>query len=141
MKIKIREVTVDGAIYADKAMPADLDLLVEFIDPESPVVVEGRLQRVDEFVLAKVAVTYTLDTICARCLENIHMEVKASYDMDFEFRSGEEFIDIGARVREEILMNFERHVLCREGCKGICPGCGVYLNEEQCECGEEKSKK
>jgi len=28
-------------------------------------------------------------------------------------------------------------ILCREDCKGLCPGCGANLNIEPCRCEKE----
>ena len=94
------------------------------------------LQKVDNFVLGKLAVTFICENHCARCLERLSREVTAQYEVDLEFNDGDEWIDLGARVREEMLMGYFPRVLCREDCKGICSGCGVDLNTEECECNE-----
>ncbi|NLE65049.1 MAG: DUF177 domain-containing protein [Elusimicrobia bacterium] len=140
MRVKIRDITRAGLDVIDQAMPAELDLLEDFINPEKPIVVQGRFQRVDDFVIAKVKVTYVADTVCARCLDPIEGEVAIPLDLDVEVTPGVEFIDLGARVREEVLMAYVPGTLCRPDCKGICQGCGAYLNTEPCECDKPKKE-
>ncbi len=140
MNIKIREILSGGLTYEDQVKPVDLGLTEEFIDLEKPIKVKGRLERVDEFVLVKIDVTYTADTVCARCLEVRHGEVTSHYEFEIEFKPGDEFVNLGERIREEILMGHPSRSLCREDCKGICPGCGAYLNEEECQCDKKKKE-
>jgi uncharacterized protein len=139
MKIRIREVLSSGLGYQDQVMPRDIGLEEEFVDLEIPIVVSGRLTRVDSVVLASLNVKYAVGTFCARCLEDIHQDVSVKYDFDFEIVPGEDYIDIGARIREELLLGFDVHTLCRDDCKGICPDCGAHLNKEKCRCGENRS--
>ena len=44
-------------------------------------------------------------------------------------------LDVDRLVYLEVLMSWPLKVLCREDCKGICAGCGVNLNVEECRCG------
>jgi uncharacterized protein len=134
MKLRIRDVLKDGIDYEATVRPSEIGISEEFIDLESPVFVKGRLERVNDFILAELAITYTSDTICARCLENIHGDVTIPGKFDMEFSPGDEYVDLGVWVKDEILMAYTPRTLCREDCKGICQGCGAYLNEENCEC-------
>jgi uncharacterized protein len=90
--------------------------------------------------------------ICDRCL--------VEYDMDFEatqaqivqigegqlsdqvdiiqLAAGTTEVEIDPFLEEIIILNHPSKMLCRENCKGLCPGCGIDLNEEDCRCGESK---
>ncbi len=46
-------------------------------------------------------------------------------------------IDLGQAVREELILAVPQYVECREGCRGICPGCGTDLNTGVCRCRPE----
>ena len=37
-------------------------------------------------------------------------------------------------IREQLILNMDMTVLCREDCKGLCPKCGRNLNEGDCGC-------
>lgn len=140
MRIKLREIVGDGLDIVDQVNPADLELNVDFIDLDKPVIVRGHLERVSEFVIAKLTVSYTLDTVCARCLDPIDGETSFDLEADIPFRKGDEYVDLASWVREEILTGFNPRMLCQENCKGICPGCGAYLNTESCECGNRNKE-
>jgi uncharacterized protein len=49
------------------------------------------------------------------------------------FYTGDE-IDLTDPLRENILLELPMKPLCDEECKGLCPTCGVNLNEEPCKC-------
>lgn len=36
--------------------------------------------------------------------------------------------------REQLVVNVEPFPICGPGCKGLCSGCGVNLNSQQCSC-------
>jgi uncharacterized protein len=46
----------------------------------------------------------------------------------------EEAIALDEEVRQLILLDVPLKHLCREDCRGICPGCGVDLNAAECTC-------
>jgi uncharacterized protein len=45
-------------------------------------------------------------------------------------------IDLAPHIREEIVLSMPIRLLCKEGCKGICPDCGIDLNTGECICGK-----
>jgi uncharacterized protein len=54
-------------------------------------------------------------------------------DLELSFYQGEE-IDLSPLVREQVLLALAERPLCREECRGLCPQCGVNLNEKECGC-------
>ena len=54
-------------------------------------------------------------------------EIEIYWYEDDEIRAEELF-------REQILLQLPMRLLCRENCKGLCPGCGVDLNKGMCQC-------
>ena len=88
---------------------------------------------------------------CARCLD----EVRGVFSLDFERTVvtegmvSEERLEEGVdeyivlendklllddAVKEELLIDFPRKLLCSEDCEGLCPKCGKNLNEGECNC-------
>jgi uncharacterized protein len=47
-------------------------------------------------------------------------------------------IDLGEVVREELILAVPAWPLCRPDCRGLCPVCGVDLNETTCTCTREE---
>ncbi len=43
-------------------------------------------------------------------------------------------LDLSEAIREELILSVPEYVLCREDCRGLCPGCGEDLNVGTCTC-------
>jgi len=56
----------------------------------------------------------------------------------FALRPDGDVVDIGPIVREELSLAMPEFPECREDCRGLCPICGVNLNEATCECGSSE---
>lgn len=54
-------------------------------------------------------------------------------DLEFAYYEGDRF-DLGAILREQIILGVPMQPLCKETCKGLCPKCGQNLNEGTCQC-------
>lgn len=48
-------------------------------------------------------------------------------------------VELDGPLREAVLLDMPRHLVCREDCKGLCPTCGADLNRETCDCGRDDS--
>ncbi len=46
-------------------------------------------------------------------------------------------LDLIPVIREMILLNHPMKVICKPDCNGLCPGCGVNLNVDTCQCKED----
>ncbi len=97
-----------------------------------------------------------LEYHCNRCLEAITNSLNSTFEARF-YRpsrdlsevaeeidrdnlylrnySEDERIDVGALIREDIVLNWPMQALCKPDCKGLCPVCGQNLN--QADCGHE----
>jgi uncharacterized protein len=93
------------------------------------------------------------DTLCHMCLEPAKCLVEPSFDVvarkiqarfqghpeeaddDFIYITAEDReISLDQHVYEHLLASMPIRILCREDCKGLCPGCGANLNAEKCRC-------
>ena len=98
-------------------------------------------------------VTATLELACSRCLEPFQLPVDSTFDVRYLPQSentGEEreieeddlsdayyrdeAIDLGQLMEEQFYLALPMKPLCREDCKGLCPSCGINLNEATCSC-------
>ena len=43
-------------------------------------------------------------------------------------------LDLRPMIREELILSAPAYLLCREDCRGLCPGCGQDLNRGSCTC-------
>jgi uncharacterized protein len=97
---------------------------------------------------------YDLRLICSRCLKeiirhekrNFHLKFKEKADYNIDVRLPREAdqteieyivenncIDLGSFLRDEIILSVPMKPLCSEECKGLCPICGVNLNNTTCK--------
>jgi len=62
-------------------------------------------------------------------------------DLEFAVYDGDE-VDLTPLVQEQVLLALPTRPLCKEDCRGLCPQCGINLNEHQCECrtGQPESR-
>jgi uncharacterized protein len=96
----------------------------------------------------------TLELTCSRCAESFRVPVDAAFDLRYVPHSentGEEeaeveeddlttayyrdeTVDLGELVREQFYLALPMKPLCAEACKGLCPQCGLNLNQGTCDC-------
>lgn len=60
-----------------------------------------------------------------------------SEEMDYEFFDGEN-IHVEKILVEQIFLALPQKILCSKQCKGLCPHCGINLNQDSCECGKDQ---
>lgn len=100
---------------------------------EDGVVAEGKLDAIT-------------DLACSRCLDEYLQPIKVQFTEIFsahiadksDFEQGEQplpadgSIDLGPILRDYAVLDIPIRQVCREECKGLCPTCGLNLNEEDC---------
>ena len=141
IRISVRDITSKG-MDIDQSIPKEgIGLTDEEIDLRSPIHVKAHLERAGNMVNAAAKVNADFGFLCARCLEDMHATSSFEYDFHFEVNPGDEYVDLGEEIRQELIMANPAKVLCKPDCRGICAGCGVNLNQEQCRCSLTKKKK
>lgn len=101
---------------------------------------EGKLE-------IKGDVSITLKDKCSRCLEDVEVDVSASFDYSVvkpdgyhELSDDEQLFMDGYSLNADILANNEllmslpMKVLCKDDCKGLCPVCFINRNHGNCGC-------
>ena len=141
MKVLIREIPPQGLELQERLEPQKLGLTDEEFQNLAAVTIAAKLEKVGTTVLAKVHVESSTPLECGRCLEPITKKIVKNCDFDYEIDKRTEFIDLGEDIRQELVLAVNPIALCKEDCKGLCPGCGVNLNREKCECQRVKMSK
>jgi uncharacterized protein len=108
----------------------------------SPVAVEFLLESVHEGVLVSGTVRAAWEGSCRRCLEPASGDLVAEVrelcveDADDEttYPLGHDEVDLAMIVHDACILDLPLAPLCGEGCRGLCPGCGVNRNVESCSC-------
>ena len=115
---------------------------------QNPVVVTGEVRNTAEMLLLQFTASTTLKSVCDRCLKPFDQEKTVTAEFllaeELENEENDEIIlledgcvDAGELARSTFILEMDAKTLCSEDCKGICPGCGVNLNQGSCSCKKE----
>lgn len=122
-----------------------------------PVSGRVKLTRTKNGVLAQSAAHGAVVLNCGRCLTDYTQPVEVAFDEEYHatvhvttgiplpepdeddaFRiNSSHLLDLGDAVREYVLLALPIAPVCREECRGMCPHCGINLNEHTCDCVDE----
>ena len=143
-----------------RAQRLELD---ERIGPESPLLagsearlsepleVQAEVQQAGADVVVRGRMAGVVEVDCRRCLKAVRQKLdeeltllyvegldalEAEQQEAYPLPEKARMLDLGPAVREHVLLAAPRFVLCEAACKGLCPKCGVDLNETTCECRE-----
>jgi uncharacterized protein len=137
--------------------PSEIDLSGENITLKGPVLFAGEAFRAAARAHIRGTLTADIRLDCTRCLESIQTRLEVPFDSVFVDAAEETdeietevtdealdeslvqngVIDIAEVVREQILLAMPETVLCKDGCKGLCPQCGANLNLIDCKCSDD----
>ncbi|HEY0699070.1 MAG TPA: YceD family protein [Micromonospora sp.] len=136
-----------GALRTVKrVVPAPADLGLELIGvPEgADLSLDLSLQSVSEGVLVSGTVTGPVEGECGRCLrpirDSLAVEIQELYayensttdattDEDEVGRMQGDLIDLEPTLRDAVVLALPTNPVCRDDCPGLCPECGVHLDE------------
>lgn len=136
---------LDGEIAFDEYGYGTLDFRVE-----GPARYAGSVDFVGEGVRAHGSVQIPLTATCVRCLVEFPLTVRGRFDTVFFtdprndsegdplpiITEPEDEIDLEPMLIEALVIETPFAPLHDRNCQGICPTCGVDLNNEECECDE-----
>lgn len=77
---------------------------------------------------------------CGRCLKEVQEKVEAELKLFFDEIKGIEDLDVTEELREELILEIPMNFICSEDCLGLCPSCGINLNEKKCSCNQVEQK-
>ncbi|GGT40347.1 hypothetical protein GCM10010271_50490 [Streptomyces kurssanovii] len=134
--------------------PQDLGIADVIGVPEgAPVELDLRLESVMEGVLVTGTTRATAEGECVRCLEPLRQEVAADFQEMFTYPDADDrgrsrtaepaddeededrlfledgLFDLEPVLRDAVVLALPMQPVCRETCEGLCPECGVRLDE------------
>jgi uncharacterized protein len=131
-------------VHTEVPAPADLGVEMSAVPPGSPLRLDLRLESVVEGVLASGTVVAQVSGECARCLTPVTGEVTAEVQELFAYPQSAteettdedevshlvgDLLDLEPVVRDAVVLALPLAPLCREDCPGLCPDCGVALDD------------
>ncbi|MCK4519867.1 MAG: DUF177 domain-containing protein [Candidatus Omnitrophica bacterium] len=134
MKIKVEKIS-DKVIEVEEEIPASswgMDSSeLTFVNS---ICLKYKFFRAGEEIRVETLATTQREIICSRCLDQVRQTNQQSFKNTYKISELGDCLEVDRDIRENILLNLPLKVLCREDCKGICPLCGVNLNNQECNC-------
>ncbi len=144
----------DGALSIEATVSRDDPLWNDSglrFDGGVEVAVQASVAGTGEFVV-RVEVAGRRLAECRRCAETVQRPIDLEFIWVFgEPREEQEDdggvrvvaadavdLDLGPVLREELILELDRWIVCRAECEGLCPSCGVNLNEMTCDCSSDE---
>jgi len=147
LRVNLRALEHGSVEIAGSLAPDDPRLDGLDVELAKPVKVTGQLAGVGPGrYYWRGEVTTTARGQCRRCLTPVDVAVAVPVGVMFtEDPSADDpsawviepnatVLDLSQPVREELILSAPTYVLCRDDCRGLCPGCGEDLNVGSCRC-------
>jgi len=128
LKINLRHLEEEGIRLQGELPVAELDLGVndELIHLERPLRYDLSVELLHDAVLATGSLVLPLECECSRCLKKFKTELKLSGWAAHLPLEGEDkvpvendCVDLTPFVREDMLLDFPQHPLCKPDCAGL----------------------
>ena len=116
----------------------------------NPIAVNGNLSKGRDCLYIMINIRGNITIPCSRCAGEFSHEIDLSFTEEFKDIDdvvGEEELDVytyqGTKIKldriifEQILLNMPIKRLCKIDCMGLCPKCGIDLNEQKCNCDRD----
>ena len=135
-------------------IPVDFTMTFDEIDDvtlDGEVRVNGDIVDSAGYMRMTLDISFDYDGICARCLDQVHGTFQTNFErtvVDEKTLTEEQleenideyavisdgFLDVDEQLREAILFDFPRRLLCSDECPWLCPKCGKPLRDGDCGC-------
>jgi uncharacterized protein len=124
--LETQDVHLHGELSAAEL---DFGLNDEMIRAERPLQYDLTMEKLHDALLVSGSLRLELDCQCVRCLKPFRQTVELPHWTVHLPLAGEEkaplendCVDLTPYVREDMLLEFPRHPLCKEDCGGMKPG-------------------
>jgi len=138
------------------AGPGELSIEYDGVVRVDKAELELDIQKSGEEYFCQGTATASVRVTCARCLEEFSQELtgptdfivcsKEWHEKHRAVEDNEEYVyfegqdlqaDVSNIMREAVIVEIAIKPLCSEDCRGLCPKCGINLNEGTCHCRSE----
>ena len=167
LKISVTSIGNEGYVFEESVRLSSIQPPDTRVLPVETVKVSGRFERLGEEYLFRGHISGVYEGACVRCLQPSvspfdvevawfftegpdakYEEIAHSMDMEdgdaleddpkdaYRAFQGHE-INLNSCVWEEVVFAQPSRYLCNEGCKGLCPRCGMNRNTGGCHCADD----
>ena len=154
MRITLEELAVHPVVVSKTYSPEALDYRGAEFRQSAPLKVNAVAELRGVEIHLRGHLSTSLEASCDRCLGPVAIPVEWDFDLfyrpmatiaraeevelpqdelDVGFFSGDgiEFDDV---VTEQVILSVPMKLVCKTGCRGLCPACGINLNDAKCDC-------
>lgn len=137
MIVQLQDLKVGVPVHVSEDIdPKAIEL--EFVDLKyaNKVHLEGTLEKSLDALVFRGTIRSEIERTCARCLKVIKDPLDETFEFYYELK-GQVEIDTTPDLREQLILEHPLNFICSANCKGLCPKCGLDLNEGSCQCASE----
>lgn len=161
MEIRVDDITAEAKELSFEEAEAEVNAVLER-EPlreyriEGPISVRVSYYRAGTDLFFAGNLHASTHAVCARCAEEFVLPSERRFrfvltpkaagfaeeadlhaeDLEFSLYEGDE-IDLAPLIREQFLLSLPTRPLCADECRGLCPQCGINLNQAECGCDAE----
>ena len=121
--LETRDLHLKGELPVEEL---DFDLHDEMIRAEKPLRYDLEIEKLHDAILVQGKLELTLDCNCVRCLKPFQQKLKIDHwalhlplEGDEKVSLDGDFVDLTPFVREDMLLEFPQHPLCKPDCGGL----------------------
>lgn len=154
MFLDVKELAVRKIRIRKSYAPGSMDYHSGEFKQAGPLEVRASAELVEGQIRITGSLQTKIELVCARCLEPVVEEVSRDFDLfyrpmktiakedEVRLKEGDTEIAffegkglfLADVLAEQVLLALPMKVICRGDCRGLCPHCGVNLNNEECRC-------
>lgn len=138
LHINRHHIPEEGMDICEKVDAAKLNFDIEQA-AVSPVSLDLHAALAGEDLIVRGKASVDFESTCDRCLCQCIIPIVVD-DVCQMIEQCPDLVDLTDMIREDILVTFPQTSLCKSDCEGLCSGCGVDLNQEDCQCLEENDE-
>lgn len=120
-------------VFQEEISPDDLDVDIGVMRFPDNLVLKAEAWKDKNELVVQAHVEGDCEYTCSLCLEEFNNLFEKDITLHYDIK-GLDTINIDPDVRDEIILEHPIRIVCKPDCKGLCPFCGVNLNEEKCDC-------
>lgn len=121
--LEARDLHLTGELPVEEL---DLDLRDEMVRAEKPLRYDLQIEKLHHAILVQGQLELMLDCECVRCLKPFRQKLKLEHwtlhlplEGDEKVSADNDCVDLTPFVREDMLLEFPRHPLCKTDCAGL----------------------
>jgi len=154
MFLDIKELAVRKLRIRKSFAPGTVDYHTNDFRQTEPLEVRATAELIEGQIRITGDLHTRVEMVCARCLEPVTEEVAREFDLFYKpiasmTKEEEERLKLDDTeiaffkgdglfltdvLAEQVLLSLPMKAICRSDCRGLCPQCGVNLNNEECRC-------